>query len=119
MAVRKIRQILGALFFGALIGAGLMGIAIIRSPHSHAEPMDPVVAKFLKDGGSDLVCQVFGKYGVTIDMIGKLGIAMMDTYDMTSRQAAEAERDSVLLTCPEMYDQLVTVASSAQKGSTV
>lgn len=37
MTARKVRQVLGAVFFGGLIGACLMAIAVIRSPHGHAD----------------------------------------------------------------------------------
>lgn len=37
VTARKTRQVLGAMFFGALIGATLMAIAILRSPHGHSD----------------------------------------------------------------------------------
>lgn len=38
MTSRRVKQYLGSIFFGGLIGAGLTGIAIIRGGLAHADP---------------------------------------------------------------------------------
>lgn len=59
---RKVRQVLGALFFGALIGATLMGIAIIRSPHSHASPQGPDLTGYTVAEAAYKVCAAIQSY---------------------------------------------------------
>lgn len=117
MTARKVRQVLGALFFGALIGAGLMGIAIIRSPHSHADvDITPYSRDWANSGGAIAVCEWFNQNGVTAKTIGAVMTGVQKVASVSSYEAAGIVVYSVEHHCPTYLTTLGQIVNESNQN---
>jgi hypothetical protein len=117
MTARKVRQVLGALFFGALIGAGLMGIAIMRSPHSHADvDITPYSRDWANSGGASAVCQWFNQNGVTEKTIGAVMVGVQKVASVSAYEAAGIVVYAVEYRCPVYMTTLGQIVSELNQS---
>lgn len=118
MRPRKVRQILLSIFFGGLIGATLIAIAIIRSPHSYSDPT-PYSKDWVDSGGGYVVCSLFDDYGVTANTTVNVASALVKVIHVSLYEAAQIINYSVFTYCPRHWSALVAIGEQARRGSTV
>ena len=100
----RVWLILESMFYGGLIGAGLMSICITRS---HADSLTDADQQYINDHGW-AICAVF-EQAPTRDTIAGMGVELVQKHGMTSGEAATVIVYSIAMQCPNDEDQLLAV----------
>lgn len=107
ITTRKVCQVLGSMFFGGLIGAGLMSIGIARS---HADPGTSTIEKVARH-----ICYELDQNPTEGNLISIVN-ALYDAGN-TESQENDVMHYAMNVECPEYYPLAVQTAIDIVKGN--